>query len=969
MATRISPPQNKTYYINPAYLTFVENSGYGANLIQVSASSSCYISVFDPSNGIGYNDADRNYRRWKVTAYNNKFPSNDKFYIYVRLERNSTSALVIYDKVLRGVKGGEVTVSKDEDGNDVYTEAETSQTDYYYIRIGEVGATNGTTIREITYDTGYLESDQGKEESNDLNEMWGLDKYTTPWLIKAKQWLSSFTVKGFITLVGGLVFRKGEIEKPITDIKRSTDSDKDVPINDETVPTTKYLESVTNERFLRKDKDDRTPYKLNVGDKLTAEKGIQIGQMFVPGILTGLGGYFDEYANGEVESLIIRRFLEVPELRFNRVQVTLGDKWNAPGAGVIERVVPDSDTTGTIFLKLEEGEYGAVAVGDICMGIFHSETTSENATADEEITDEANKTLVGFTFAGFYTCYFTITEITGKNNGQFKYQMRPTSGRWKISYHPRSSMHFVCYGSFTDPQRQTSAYTTRTYTRLLKNQNGYEITEANLAMQYGDMTNMSLYGIDMAGYSIYLNNVYFTGILKQVNASGEEVKTANDKGAWVSGTTYSYYDRVSHKGSLWLCVNPDGTNSEPMKGNSDWLLQVASGDSLVVGGRFSSAKTPYMPNSIVDFADKIWSSTDTVDYAPYGIYTDASGNRFQFSDGGFCLVDDSEVQSGWSLFVDLSDVKDGEDGQSLTVQYSSDGKNWHDTFTDGDIYMRQKLGEDGAWSDKIRIVGEAGAAGKNGEYTEYEFAVNEDINTPPTSGWQDAPPTIGIGQYLWMRMRVVQGDGTVGNWSTPVRLKGEKGDSVEFVGRFVSGVEVPYLGVVNMGDANWVAKVKTSNPPLWCWTDASGNRFQYSDGGFCLTGEENTEEYELLVSNGKDGADGTDYEFIFFNTTEGIRPETPSTNQVDDYIPSGWHDDPVGVSESVQYEWMSMRRKKNGLWGNYSMPSLWAKFGEDGTNYEFVYTRTKTESRPNTPSSKQQDDYIPTGWTDDPVEP
>lgn len=29
--------------------------------------------------------------------------------------------------------------------------------------------------------------------------------------------------------------------------------------------------------------------------------------------------------------------------------------------------------TGTGYLKLEEGEYGAIDVGDICMGVFHSE--------------------------------------------------------------------------------------------------------------------------------------------------------------------------------------------------------------------------------------------------------------------------------------------------------------------------------------------------------------------------------------------------------------------------------------------------------------------------------------------------------------------------------------------------------------------------------------------------------------------
>ena len=37
-----------------------------------------------------------------------------------------------------------------------------------------------------------------------------------------------------------------------------------------------------DDRYLSKIKDDRTPFKLNVGDKLTAEKGVQIGKSFVP---------------------------------------------------------------------------------------------------------------------------------------------------------------------------------------------------------------------------------------------------------------------------------------------------------------------------------------------------------------------------------------------------------------------------------------------------------------------------------------------------------------------------------------------------------------------------------------------------------------------------------------------------------------------------------------------------------------
>ena len=337
MATRISPPQNKTYYINPAYLTFVENSGYGANLIQVSASSSCYISVYDPANGIGYSDADRNYQRWKVTAYNNKFPSNEKFHIYVRLERSGTSALVIYDTVLRGVRGGEITVSKDENGNDVYTEAESTQDVYWYIKIGEVGDTDGTIIREITYDTGYLESDQGTADAGDLNEMWELNKFGTPWLIKAKQWLQSFTVKGFLTLVGGLVFKKGETEKVVSDIKRSTDSDEDVPVDDTTIPTTLYVENVLesyDDRFLRKDQDDRST------GTISSDKGFEVGNFESGTLGMGASMHMDEDGNTYVESdyLKIRKKATFTNITVQELKHIGGELILSPASMVCSRM-------------------------------------------------------------------------------------------------------------------------------------------------------------------------------------------------------------------------------------------------------------------------------------------------------------------------------------------------------------------------------------------------------------------------------------------------------------------------------------------------------------------------------------------------------------------------------------------------------------------------------------------------------
>lgn len=241
--------------------------------------------------------------------------------------------------------------------------------------------------------------------------------------------------------------------------------------------------------------------------RMTFNAGAQFGPSYASGI-TGVGGFINEKGAGELESLFIRRFLEVPELRYNRVGISVGDDWSAPGAGVIESVDKDQKL---VTLKLEEGEIGAVAVGDICMGIFHDFDPSNNATAD---SDDGRG---NFSFAGFATVYFRITEVLGDRNEQFRYELRPLSATFTKQIDPMESMTFVAYGSFTNPARRSSRYSTRTYQRYLRNVSDWEFTAENIAAQFGDLTNLSVFGIQMSGYSAYLDNIYLQGMVSSLD--------------------------------------------------------------------------------------------------------------------------------------------------------------------------------------------------------------------------------------------------------------------------------------------------------------------------------------------------------------------------------------------------------------------------------------------------------------------
>ena len=320
----------------------------------------------------------------------------------------------------------------------------------------------------------------------------------------------SMTLKMSDVLSTGRISRIENQISEVTQITRQVSSEfpdiikswEETPASD----TTLYSSRKSEREFLNKRRGGTVEGITRFLKRQQLDEGFRTSD-FASGI-TGFGAQIDGRGAGELESLFIRRFLEVPELRYNRVGISVGDDWSAPGAGVIESVDKDQKL---VTLKLEEGEIGAVAVGDICMGIFHDFDPSNNATAD---SDDGRG---NFSFAGFATVYFRITEVLGDRNEQFRYELRPLSATFTKQIDPMESMTFVAYGSFTNPARQSSRYSTRTYQRYLRNVSDWEFTAENIAAQFGDLTNLSVFGIQMSGYSAYLDNIYLQGMISSLD--------------------------------------------------------------------------------------------------------------------------------------------------------------------------------------------------------------------------------------------------------------------------------------------------------------------------------------------------------------------------------------------------------------------------------------------------------------------
>lgn len=652
--------------------------------------------------------------------------------------------------------------------------------------------------------------------------------------------------------------------------------------------------------------------------KMTFDDGAQFGG-FASG-MTGFGGIIDKKGNAEMQSLKLRGFLEVPELRYNRVEISMGDTWYAPSAGIIESV----DTTAqTITLKLEEGEIGSPRVGDICMGIFHNLNTSENATADYD-DGRGNRR-----FAGFATCYFRITEeLDTATYKTFKYQLRPASGTYPTQYHPAASMTFVGYGSFSNEDRQTSRYETRTYQRYLTGVSDWEFTASNIAAQYGDLSNLSVFGINMTGYSAYLNNIYMSGVIHQFTPGGEEVPTIIDRGVWSATETYNRNDDVYWNNGHWRCL-VDGTKTEPGKDAEEWVYLGGYGMLETVSIFKKSESEPAKPTEL-----KIPPEGWTTETLPM------SDQRPTWMCTG--TVVDGEVKS-WSAPQRVSG-EPGSDGK--------DGKDYEWIFARTSEYKAPAQPPTSQQDDYVPSPSET----SDGQVWT-DDAVGPDSDTP----------------YEWASKRV-KVNGMWGKFTDPALwakfsfdgAPGVDGTDVEWIFKRTSSNTAPNTpsgsdedGYVPSGWTNNPTGPNSERPYEWTCV-------RYKTGGH-WSGYSAASLWAKWSFDGADGVDGEGVEYIFTRTeTEdpGTVPDVPDVAEYDN-PPAPWTDDPTGVDATYRYEWVSKRNKVEGVWGAFSSPSIWARYsydGQPGNWTSYVFKNSDTE-----PAKPTSSDPIPSGWSDAPT--
>jgi hypothetical protein len=559
---------------------------------------------------------------------------------------------------------------------------------------------------------------------------------------------------------------------------------------------------------------------VKVLDKLTANNAAFSGNISSVDYAEKLLGWLITPAGDiDAKSLRLRDFLEVPELRYNRVSVITGEEWNAPGGGIIESV---DEENSIVYLKLEPGEVTAVEVDDICKANFNNDT-------------------------GFQTTYFRITEKL--DNGSFKYVLR--SG---YTYHPQKAMHFVCYGNFTNAERQKSSYSTQNYIRFLKGVNNWEITKDMIAMQLGDLSNLKLFGMDMTGHSAYLNRIYMTGTIKQISNDGvTEVPVPVFKGEWKSGT-YWYYDEVTHNGSTWICIEST-TTQEPSDSSTDWLKVISKGEDGQDGQDGKDGKGVqsvdvlyYLSSSSTSLSGGSWSTNSPTWVDGKYIW---SKTKVVYTDGSSIETNPACITGGKGNTGD-----DGRGISSIVEEYylstssnSLVGGSWSTTpptWENGKyIWTRSVITYTDSTSTTTNPICSTGSTGETGigvKSVAEQYYLSTSYSTPTGGSWQTSVPAWQDGKYIWTRVVITYTNNTYTE-TDPVCVTGGKGPSGND-GVGISAVDV--LFYLSTSSSSLEGGAWSTTSPKWedgkyLWTKT---KVTYTNGSTwesdpaCITGSQ-----------------------------------------------------------------------------------------------------------------------------------
>lgn len=573
--------KSTNYWISSTALYIQLNAMGEPDYIQCSvvsgASVLCYMSDVP---GLGY-DAGHNYQRWPLAAYPSIFPDSGRKYVYIAIPRQSTTdnnqATVVFPGQKIDIYGKAITASGTV-GEQIGNEA------YYYIFTGGIISavkTDADNTRkrewEQHFDCGKLATDEAIASGGE--GAWWRYNSVSDTITFLKEILKA-TFNELSAKVAHItsLFLGGH------ELKGVADSDGTLETSNDTVVTPLYLGQFGVKHFLAKDKDD------TAAGLITFIKGLRLGKSTKYYIdedgnvtinLLNSADYDDAMQSGfgfykrkdgkyglNVTDLSVWGKAYFNNLTIRELTYVGGNLVFSPSAGKIFEVREITDAQGEVtgwkcYLLADDGttattnmweKYDQVkcetfniqpGVYEHVSNKYYWRLVTDVSTENEVITDaEGNVLYDGKKYA------WIIISATDKDIGSDT----PAAGDTIVLEGNRTNtdrMNFVVKETYGDNAPREIGYT---------NVHSYTLSNDNLVYEIGPKK--------VRFYSRYF---------EVVATDGSPLKTVNNRGNWQSGNTYMYYDQVTHNGTLWLCIAPEGeeVTEEPSENSQKWIAQTA----------------------------------------------------------------------------------------------------------------------------------------------------------------------------------------------------------------------------------------------------------------------------------------------------------------------------------------------------------------------------------------------------------
>lgn len=579
--------KSTNYWISSTALYIQLNAMGESNYIQCSvvsgASVLCYMSDVP---GLGY-DAGHNYQRWTLAAYPSIFPDSERKYVYIAIPRQSTTdnnqATVVFPGEKIDIYGKTIPSSGTE-GVQIGNEA------YYYIFTGGIISavkTDADNTRkrewEQHFDCGKLATDEAIASGGE-GAWWRYNSVSDTITFLKEILKANFNeLSAKVAHITSLFLGEHEL-------KGVADSNGTLETSDDTVVTPHYLGQFGVKHFLAKDKDD------TAAGLITFLKGLRLGKStkyyidadgnviinllnsadYDDALQSGFGFYKrkDGKYGLNVTDISVWGKAYFNNLTIRELTYVGGNLVFSPSAGKIFEVREITDAQGEVtgwkcYLLADDGTTATTNMWEkydqvkcetfnIQAGVYEHVSNkyywrlvTDVSVENEVITDaEGNVLYDGKKYA------WIIISATDKDIG---------------SDNPAAGDTIVLMGNRTNTNRM-SFVVKETYGDNAPREVGY--------------TNVHSYtlGNDNLVYEISPKKVrFYSRYFEIVTVEGLPIKTINYRGDWKQGDTYTYYDQVTHNGTTWLCVAPEGTNvtSEPARGNDFWKAQNAILDATL----------------------------------------------------------------------------------------------------------------------------------------------------------------------------------------------------------------------------------------------------------------------------------------------------------------------------------------------------------------------------------------------------